>query len=49
MLMKVKRKKKVKRDFPGGKDSACQCRRDRFDPWEDPLELEMAIHSSILA
>ena len=24
---------KVKRDFPGGKDSACQCRRHRFDPW----------------
>ena len=44
--------------FPGGSDSkepACQCRRHkrrRFDPWvgeEDPLETEMATHSSILA
>ena len=28
-----------------------QCRRPRFDPWggEDPLEKEMATHSSILA
>ena len=23
--------------------------RNRFDPWEDPLEEEMATHSSILA
>ena len=23
--------------------------RDAFDPWEDPLEAGMAIHSSILA
>ena len=38
--------------FPGGsviKESTCQCRRHEFDPWEDPLEKEMAIHSSILA
>ena len=42
--------------FPGGagcKESACQCRRLKrrgFDPWigEDPLEEEMATHSSIL-
>ena len=40
-----------------GKESACnaettcQCRTSRFDPWvrEDPLEKEMATHSSILA
>ena len=33
-----------------GKESSCQCRRCRFDPWvwEDPLEKEMATHSSIL-
>ena len=36
----------------GGKESACQCRRCRFDPClaqEDPLEKERAILSSILA
>ena len=35
----------------GGKESACQCRRYRFDPWfrKIPLEKEMAIHSSFLA
>ena len=34
-----------------GKESACQCRRPEFNPWgqEDPLEKEIAIHSSILA
>ena len=35
-----------------GKEPTCQCRRHekhRFDPWEDPLEEEMATHSSILA
>ena len=37
-----------------GKESACQCRRCRrhgFDPWvwDDPLEEEVATHSSILA
>ena len=36
-----------------GKESACQCRRCRtqvwFLGWEDPLEEEMATHSSILA
>ena len=34
-----------------GKESACQCRRPRFSPWvwEDPLEEEVATHSSILA
>ena len=34
-----------------GKQSACQCRRSRFDPWveEDPLEKEIATHSSIVA
>ena len=35
-----------------GKESACQCRRCRFDPWirkTYPLEKEMATHSSILA
>ena len=32
------------------KESACQCRRLGFDPCvrEDPLEKEMATHSSIL-
>ena len=34
----------------GGKDSTCQCRRRRFDPWvgKTPLE-ERATHTSILA
>ena len=34
-----------------GKESACQCRRHRFDPWdqEDLLEGGMATHFSILA
>ena len=34
-----------------GKEPACQRRRCGFDPWvgEDPLEEEMATHSSILA
>ena len=34
-----------------GKESACQCRRHRFDTliWKDSLEEEMATHSSILA
>ena len=35
-----------------GKESACPYRRCRFDRsqvWEDPLEEEMATHSSILA
>jgi len=34
-----------------GKESACQCRRHRFNllSREDPLEEEMATHSSILA
>ena len=34
-----------------GKESACQCRRLRFNPWvgKIPLEEEMAAHSSILA
>ena len=34
-----------------GKESACQCRRRRFDPWVGtiPLEKEMATHSGILA
>ena len=45
-------------DFPGGSDSkaSClQCRRPGFDPWvgslgwEDPLEKEMAAHSSTIA
>ena len=35
------------------KESACQCRREktrvRSLGWEDPLEEEMATHSSILA
>ena len=35
-----------------GKEPTCQCRRHerfKFDPWvEDPLEKEMATHSSIL-
>ena len=38
--------------FPSGsagKEPACQCRRCGFDLWEDPLEEEMAPHSSILA
>ena len=35
----------------GGKESACQGRRRRFDPWvgRDPLEEEITAHSSILA
>ena len=34
-----------------GKESICQYRRQRFNPLgrEDPLEKEMATHSSILA
>ena len=33
-----------------GKESACQCRRHKRGlDWEDPLEKEMASHSSILA
>ena len=36
-----------------GKEPACQCRRYetrvRSLDWEDPLEKEMATHSSILA
>ena len=41
--------------FPGGasgKEPACQCRRRKRVlslGWEDPLEKEMATHSSILA
>ena len=40
--------------FPGesdSKESPWQCRRCRFDlsGWEDPLEKEMATHSSVLA
>ena len=33
------------------KESTCQCRRQRFDPWswKDSLEEEMATHSSIFA
>ena len=33
-------------------ESTCRCRRCEFDPWvggEEPLEEEMATHSSILA
>ena len=39
-------------DDTGGKYPTCQCRRRKrcgFDPWEDPLEEEMATHSSLLA
>ena len=34
-----------------GKESTCQCRGCKFDPWvgKIPLEKEMATHSSILA
>ena len=33
-----------------GKESACQCRRQvQSLGWEDPLEEEMATHSSTLA
>ena len=40
--------------WPLGKESACQCRREQetwvwFLGWKDPLEEEMATHSSILA
>ena len=40
--------------FPGGasdKEFACQCRRHEILllGWEDPLEEDMATHSSILA
>ena len=42
--------------FPGGsviKESACQCKTHeiwvRSQGWKDPLEEEMATHSSILA
>ena len=31
-----------------GKETGCQCRGDKRS-WEDPLEEEMATHSSILA
>ena len=33
-----------------GKESTCQCRRPRLDPWsrEDPLEKEMTTHTSML-
>ena len=36
--------------FPG-KESTCQCRRHRFNPWAGkiPLEEEMATHCSLLA
>ena len=37
--------------FPGGtsgKEPAYQCRRCKRRCWEDPLENEMATHSSIL-
>ena len=45
---------KIRKKFvrnPGGSEFNCQCRRRRFDPWvrEDPLEMEMATYSSILA
>ena len=49
-------KKKLELGFPsgtGGKEPACQCRRCEMWVWslgwEDPLEKEMATHSSILA
>ena len=32
-----------------GEEPAFQCRRHGLCPWEDPLEEEMATHSSILA
>ena len=32
-----------------GEESTCRYRRFSFNPWEDPLEKEIAIHSSILA
>ena len=34
-----------------GEESACQCKRRRFDPWvrKMPLEEEMATHSGSLA
>ena len=34
-----------------GKESVCQCRRGRFNPWvgKTPLEKEMATYSSVLA
>ena len=37
-------------DGSDGKESACQCRRHRFNPWvrKIPREKEMATHSSIL-
>ena len=40
--------------FSGGsdnKESSCQCKRPRFDPWfgKISLEEEMTTHSSILA
>ena len=31
------------------KNPPCQCRKPGFNPWEDPLEKDMATHSSILA
>ena len=38
-------------NFPGGSDGKASAYnvRPRFNPWEDLLEKEMAIHSSILA
>ena len=37
--------------YLSGRESACQCRRHRFDPWvaKKPLEEEIAIHPSIFA
>ena len=32
-----------------GKESTCQCRDSADVGWEDPLEEEMATHTSILA
>ena len=46
----------TEKGFPGGasgKDPDCQCRRQEMGVqslgWEDPLEKEMATHSTILA
>ena len=34
--------------FPGGSNGKESGSRPKFDPWEGPLEKEMATHSNIL-
>ena len=32
-------KKSGLQDFPGGSESACQCRRHEFDPWSRKIPI----------